>query len=256
MKTKVDFKGEVLTADLSKPIDISISTNTENSAVAWFTSNMKISPVINDRFIGSVRDGGDVNFRNILFNPHGNSTHTESVGHISKEVHSVHNILDKYHFVAQLITIQPIELDKELSEWEKKGDFQITIAEIKGKIKEGIEALVIRTNPNNNQKNTQNYNNTNWPYLSKEATEHIRKMGVKHLLIDLPSVDREQDGGRLISHRAFWNYPKEIDLKRTITELIYVDNTINDDLYLLNLSLANIVNDASPSRPILYKFLK
>ena len=81
-------------------------------------------------------------------------------------------------------------------------------------------------------------------------------MGVKHLLIDLPSVDREQDGGRLISHRAFWNYPKEIDLKRTITELIYVDNAINDDLYLLNLSLANIVNDASPSRPILYKFLK
>jgi kynurenine formamidase len=256
MKAKVNFNGELLTADLSRPLDISIPTNTENSSTAWFVSKMKISPVINDRFIGSVKDGGDVNFRNILFNPHGNSTHTESVGHISSEVHSVHNVLEKHHFIAQVITIEPITLETDLSQWEKKGDFQISIAEIKGKIKEGMEALIIRTSPNGELKKTQDHNNTNWPYLSKEATEHIRKKGIKHLLIDLPSVDREQDGGHLIAHRAFWNYPQQIDLKRTITELVYVANTINDDVYLLNLSLANIVNDASPSRPILYKLLK
>ena len=256
MMAKVNFNGEILTADLSKPIDISIPTDTENSSTAWFVSNMKISPVINARFIGSVKDGGDVNFRNILFNPHGNSTHTESVGHISKEVYSVHNVLEKYHFIAQLITIQPIVLEAELSRWEKKGDFQISISEIKDKIKAGVEALIIRTLPNSEHKTQQNYNNTNWPYLSKEATKYIRKMGVKHLLIDLPSVDREQDGGHLISHRAFWNYPQQVDIKRTITELIYVENKVTDDIYLLNLSLANIVNDASPSRPILYKLLK
>ena len=219
MKAKVNFNGELLTADLSMPLDISIPTNTENSSTAWFVSNMKISPVINDLFIGSVKDGGDVNFRNILFNPHGNSTHTESVGHISSEVHSVHNVLEKHHFIAQVITIEPITLETDLSQWEKKGDFQISIAEIKGKIKEGMEALIIRTSPNGELKKTQDHNNTNWPYLSKEATEHKRKKGIKHLLIDLPSVDREQDGGHLIAHRAFWNNPQQIDLKRTITEL-------------------------------------
>ena len=57
MKTIVKFNEQELAADLTKPIDISIPTNTKNSAVAWFVSKMKISPVINDRFIGSVKEG-------------------------------------------------------------------------------------------------------------------------------------------------------------------------------------------------------
>ena len=42
MKAKVNFNGEILTADLSEPIDISIPTDTENSSTAWFVSKMKI----------------------------------------------------------------------------------------------------------------------------------------------------------------------------------------------------------------------
>lgn len=255
MKTIVKFNEQQLAADLTKPIDISIPTNTENSAVAWFVSKMKISPVINDRFIGSVKQGGDVNFRNVFFNPHGNCTHTECVGHIGEKVYSVNDVLDKNHFIAQLITVNPILLKDDLSDWEKKGDYQITKALIEGEILKGVEALIIRTLPNE-QKQTKDYNNTNWPYLSKSAAQYIRDLGIKHLLIDLPSVDREQDGGALVSHRAFWNYPQEIDLKRTITELISIGDSINDGLFLLNLSVANIVNDASPSRPILYKLSK
>ena len=53
--------------------------------------------------------------------------------------------------------------------------------------------------------------------------------------------------------KAFWNYPSELDKKRTITELIGVPDEINDGIYLLNLSMANIENDASPSRPTIYK---
>ena len=115
MKTIVKFNEQELAADMTNPIDISIPTNTEDSAVAWFVSKMKISPVINDRFIGSVKDGGDVNFRNIFFNPHGNCTHTESVGHISEKVYSVNNVLEKNHFIAQLITVNPVLLIDDLS---------------------------------------------------------------------------------------------------------------------------------------------
>ena len=78
-------------------------------------------------------------------------------------------------------------------------------------------------------------------------------MGVKHLLIDLPSVDKEKDDGALLAHKAFWNIPKAPRLDATITEFIYVPDTIEDGTYLLNLMIAPFHNDATPSKPILYK---
>ena len=82
---------------------------------------------------------------------------------------------------------------------------------------------------------------------------------MKHLLIDLPSVDREQDEGKVLAHHAFWQYPDTIKKERldcTITELIFVDNTIKDGFYLLNLSIASFELDASPSKPILYSLIR
>ena len=73
------------------------------------------------------------------------------------------------------------------------------------------------------------------------------------MLIDQPSIDKEFDEGKLLAHRAFWNYPNEIDSKKTITELIGIPDHVEDGRYLLNLTLANIENDAVPSRPIIYK---
>ena len=100
------------------------------------------------------------------------------------------------------------------------------------------------------------YNNTNWPYLLPDLTSFLRNFGVKHLLIDQPSVDREQDGGELLAHKAFWNYPNTKDLERTITEFVAVPPKIKDGLFLLNLSFANVCNDASPSRPVVFKLEK
>ena len=135
----------------------------------------------------------------------------------------------------------------------KEGDFFIGIQQIKDKIKPNIQSLILRTQNNYNHLNEKTYNNTNWPYLSEETATYIRDCGIVHLLIDQPSVDKEFDGGKLLAHKAFWNYPNELDKKRTITELIGVPDEINDGIYLLNLSMANIENDASPSRPTIYK---
>ena len=74
-----------------------------------------------------------------------------------------------------------------------------------------------------------------------------------HLLIDMPSIDRESDEGKLEAHHAFWNYPANTQLHKTITEFIYVPNEINDGTYILNLQIAPFENDASPSKPVLYK---
>ena len=81
----------------------------------------------------------------------------------------------------------------------------------------------------------------------------IRELGVEHLLIDLPSVDKEKDDGKLLAHKAFWNFNSEVRLNATITEFIYVPDSITDGAYFLNLQVAPFENDASPSRPVLYK---
>jgi hypothetical protein len=65
--------------------------------------------------------------------------------------------------------------------------------------------------------------------------------GIQHLLIDLPSVDKEKDEGKLLAHKAFWNVTDVNDLnldarlEATITEMIYVPDNVADGSYLLNL---------------------
>jgi len=74
-------------------------------------------------------------------------------------------------------------------------------------------------------------------------------------LVDMPSVDREEDQGKLLAHHAFWNYPKQPRMHATITEMIYADSSIADGMYMLNLQVASFRNDAAPSRPVLYRLL-
>ena len=78
-------------------------------------------------------------------------------------------------------------------------------------------------------------------------------MGVKHLICDIPSVDRQDDGGKLLAHKAFFGVPEAPRLDATITELVYIPSNIEDGLYMLNLQIAAFQSDASPSRPVLYK---
>ncbi|MBL7884830.1 MAG: cyclase family protein [Bacteroidia bacterium] len=250
MVTKITHKGGSFIADLSKPIDISIPLRTgEENVNAWYVQPMIIEPVKSGDWVGDVKQGGSVNFRNIFFNPHGNGTHTECVGHISKEDYSINQCLKKFFFIAELITILPDELEN--------GDKIITKKHIENCIEnKRPEALIIRTLDNHISKINKHYSNTNPAYLSEEAAKYIDSLNVDHLLIDLPSVDREEDGGKLLAHHAFWQYPHNTKLERTITEMIYVPNTIFDGTYLLNIQIASFENDASPSKPVLYQLNK
>ena len=97
------------------------------------------------------------------------------------------------------------------------------------------------------------YFNIHWLYLDHRAAAFLRDLGVQHLLIDLPSVDKEKDDGALLAHKAFWNIPQGPRKNATITEFVYVNDTINDASYVLNLQVAPFENDAAPSRPVLYE---
>lgn len=241
--------------ETDEPLDISIPMveGAENLR-AWYVDPPRMEPVRANGFVGAVEEGGAVNFRNIFFNPHGHGTHTECLGHITKVVYSVNDVLTKFMCKAQVISIKPeIIHNKEYNEQ----DLVITKEQLdQVKWDESIEALIIRTIPNQDQKTHKDYSATNPPYLSLDCLETIDSLGIKHLLIDLPSVDRESDGGKLEFHHGFWKVPHNPDHERTITELIFVENTIEDGTYILELQMAPFVNDASPSRPVLYKIKK
>ncbi|MDC9721796.1 MAG: cyclase family protein [Urechidicola sp.] len=249
MKIKLRTNNQEHTIDLSKPIDISIELSASIENVnAWYLDAPKISPVIVDNWVGNVAQGGAVNFNNIAFNPHAHGTHTECIGHITKEFYNINDSLKTFFFMAELISITP--------EIQENKDAVITKNQVVEALqKNRPEALIIRTLPNVESKKSKQYSNTNPTYLTKECAEYIKEIGVKHLLIDLPSVDKEKDEGKLEAHKAFWNFDGAQRLDATITEFIYVDSQIRDGNYLLNLQIAPFKNDATPSKPILYKMM-
>ncbi|MCK8142771.1 cyclase family protein [Flavobacterium sp. I-SCBP12n] len=252
MIVTLEHKNKTLKVDLSKPIDISIPlTNTDENPIAWYIEKPEIEPVVFGEWIGSVKKGASTNFNTIFFNPHGHGTHTECLGHITKEFYSINKALKQFFFLAELVTVDP-EL---LGEDRIISKSQIEKA-LNGKIP---EAIIIRSLPNEILKKSKKYSNTNPPYLSEEAACYICENGIQHLLIDLPSVDKEKDEGKLLAHKAFWNVKdtqnlnSDARMEATITEMIYVTDAIQDGSYLLNLQIVSFENDASPSKPILYK---
>ncbi len=252
MKATIEHNGATFTVDLSQPIDISIPlTNNEQNPIAWYIDKPVIEPVKMGDWVGKVSEDSSTNFNNIFFNPHGHGTHTECLGHITRNFYSVNQALKQFFFTAELVSVQPEEQGEDLV---------ITKLQIE-KALEGKtpEALIIRTLPNTLDKKSKNYSNTNPPYIEEAAAVYIRECGIKHLLIDLPSVDREQDEGKLLAHKAFWNVKDVNSLNAdarhdaTITEMVFIKDEVKDGSYLLNLQIASFENDASPSKPILYK---
>lgn len=235
--------------DLSKPLDISIPLKASKSNVnAWYIEEPKIEPVQDGEWIGSVSKGASVNFNNIQFNPHAHGTHTECVGHITETVHSVNKNLKQFFFLAELVTVAPELIEDDFVISKKQLQFAF------GNKKR--DAIVIRTIPNTKEKKSKQYAHTNWVYFQEDAIQFLVKMGIKHLLVDLPSVDKEKDEGALVAHKAFWNFDGKIRMDCTITEFIYVSNKIKDGTYFLNLQIAPFENDASPSKPVLYQLLE
>jgi len=246
MISTIEHNGKTFRANLSSPIDISIPLKEEQQphVSAFYLPDIRYQAAESGSFVGSVERGGSCNVNNIYFSPHGNGTHTECIGHITREKYSVNDCLKEFFFVAQLITITPGQSGEDKAVSREQLQKQIGNHQ--------PEALLIRTLPNDESKKAKNYSGTNPPYIHHDAAALACELGIKQLLIDLPSMDKEHDGGKLLAHRAFWNYPANPRIHSTITELIYVPSSVEDGMYLLNLQVASFDNDASPSRPLLF----
>lgn len=250
--TAVEINGRTVTFDETAAIDISIPLRFDGPQPSAYGVEPATSVACEyGDLVGDTRRGGSCNFERITLIPHCNGTHTECVGHITHQRISVRECLKDLLIPAILISVEPANID---------GDLVIDLDSVEKGVRdlEG-SALIVRTLPNDDSKLIRSYDESNIPpYFSTESMEFIAGR-FKHLVVDLPSIDRLYDEGKLTDHRIFWKVkPGSFEKGRytrvssTITELAYVPNKAEDGAYLLNLQIAPFESDAVPSRPVLF----
>ncbi|MEO7674745.1 MAG: cyclase family protein [Pyrinomonadaceae bacterium] len=275
MSAPIQINGIQYEIDIDNQIDISIPLNFNGPQPNAYGVERALSKACKyGDLVGDTRRGGSCNFEQYTFITHCSGTHTECVGHITHERISVRDCLRDVFIPAVLVSVSP--------EWTGSSDDLVISADsIAAALSEpralatGLlstqppaaaggsdKALIVRTLPNDDSKLTREYGDVIPPYISTDAMRYIVDCGFKHLLVDMPSVDRVFDEGKLSNHRIFWNVDEgsfeineETRLNSTITELIYVPIDVEDGEYFLNLQIAPFAADASPSRPLLFKLI-
>jgi kynurenine formamidase len=250
----------------SGPIDISIPLQFNGTQPNAFGVPPATSEAcVSGDLVGDTRRGGSCNFESYTLIPHCNGTHTECVGHITNERISVRDCLRDVLVNCAVISVagEPGDTTGEgYSMPFASADTVITRRGLEAALKgsSAPEAVVVRTRPNDESKLSRRYVDEIPPYFTSEAMRWLVEQGVRHLLVDLPSIDRLYDEGRLSNHRVFWNVdPGSFETSpktrtnATITELIYVPDSVEDGPFLLNLQIAPFATDASPSRPLLFR---
>ena len=261
MKAIIDLDSKKFQVDFSKGEDVSIPLNFNgNQPNTYDVPKANAKPYSDNNFIGDTRKGGPCNFETFNLTPHCNGTHTECIGHITEKRISIIESLKEEFVPSFLITINPGKTIENYVPKLMPEDLVISKQNLKDKLENisstFLKALIIRTTPNDEHKKTRDYMKTPSCFFTIEAMDYIVSLGVKHLLVDMPSVDRLFDDGILTAHNKFWETEEKKlnnnSKHKTITEMIFVPNNILDGKYLLNLQIAPFVSDASPSRPIIY----
>lgn len=268
MILSVEINNRRYEIDWENALDISIPLDFNQAQPnAYSVESATSEPYETGNLIGDTRRGGSCNFEQIKFVPHCNGTHTESIGHLTDERISIHESLKDTFIRAALVSVEietaaesdetyPIELDRK--------DKLITRRALENALPNSddawLDALIVRTLPNADDKKSRVYAGNDAPFFSTEAMNFLAEKNIKHLLFDAPSIDRADDAGKLSNHRIFWNVradSRQLSLssfpQRTITEMIFVADEIEDGAYLLNLQIAAFVSDAAPSRPRLFR---
>ena len=266
--------GENYQINPTKPLDISIPLHFNGRQPnAYGVEKATSKPCGAGDLVGDTRRGGSCNFEQIKLIPHCNGTHTECVGHITHERISVRDCLKDAFVPATLVSVKPEIAGKTRETYAvelNETDQLITRDSIEKALRQNSKlkiqnskSLIVRALPNDESKLSKTYLEEVPPFFSTEAMRFIAQTDVKHLLVDLPSIDRIFDEGRLSNHRIFWNVEQgafeaneNSMTDNTITEFIFVPDEIGDGNYLLNLQIAPFASDASPSRPILFEILK
>jgi arylformamidase len=271
LKARIDLHGLELVTDLSRPIDLAIDQDFSDTQPRHFGAPAAdTQPFSVPGFSGSVARGASCNCNVITLIPHCNGTHTECVGHLTTERLDAHRQVPQGLLPALLTTIEPVDAPtvrdapaETTDPAPQPGDRLITRRALEHNWPTTPllqpRAIVIRTLPNDAGKTRRDYTDSTPPYLSREAAQFLVERGIEHLVIDLPSIDRAHDEGRLTAHRVFFGLPRGStalsEAQRpgaTVTELAFIPDEVKDGLYLLQIQAPTLGGDAVPSRPLLY----
>jgi arylformamidase len=284
LKARITVGHREIGIDLSKPISLAIGLDFSELQPRHFGAPAATSlPFSVPGFSGSVAQGASCNCQVLTLNPHCNGTHTECVGHLTRERADAYKIIPPGLVPTLLLSIEPNDAaasGETTAPVPQRGDRLISRRSLQERWREiasgpsalaagmarqdatAFEArgLVIRTLPNRPEKRHQDYSNQTPPYLSREAAEWLVERGIEHLVVDLPSIDRAHDEGRLTAHRIFFGLPRESAVlseatraSSTVTELAYIPDALVDGQYMLELQAPALAGDAVPSRPLLYR---
>lgn len=268
MILSVQISDRIYKIDSDNPRDISISLDFNGEQPnAFGVEKATATACETGDFVGDTRRGGSCNFERIKFIPHCNGTHTECVGHVTNRRISVTDCLREAFIPATLISVEPknaLRTDETYAVGLSEQDKFITKISLENALRNAdadfLEGLIVRLLPNDDSKMRRDYMENPPPFFSAEAINFIVEKRVKHLVVDIPSIDRAFDEGKLSNHRIFWNVKagefetNEASLiSNTITEMAFAPDSIEDGSYLLNLQIAAFTADAAPSRPLIFK---
>ncbi len=228
--------------------DLSIAISDSEFPNAFHLPDARFEPFRVGTFVGSIEEGGPVRCDVVTLAPHGNGTHTECIGHVAGKRYVLKDCLRDLFVHARLITVPLREAPS--------GDRLVMAPDLRSALTEHVPAVVIRTTPNDMSKRTRLWSGSNPAYMELEAMQYLHELGVQHVLIDLPSVDREEDSGALAAHKMFWQWPHAPRPERTITEMIFVADEIPDGDYLLMFNAPAFDGDAAPSRPCIFPLVQ
>ncbi|MBW4049978.1 MAG: cyclase family protein [Proteobacteria bacterium] len=267
MKARLEGERRELCVDLEHPLDLSIELDFEGPQPRHFGAPRAAArPYSAPGFSGSVAGGASCNCQSITLIPHCNGTHTECAGHLTREPLHAQRIVPRELLPALLLTAVPVPSGRtrESSDPPPHAEDRLVTrsalqAAWPAQPPFDPRAVVIRTLPNEPARRTRDYSDMTPPYLTLEAAEYLIERGIEHLVVDLPSIDRTHDEGRLTAHRLFFGLPPGSSAlasaarsRCTITELAYIADEADDGPYFLQLQVPAINGDAVPSRPLLY----
>ena len=268
MQARIHLDGRELSIDLSRPVDLALELDFSGAQPRHFGAPRASSrPFAARGFKGSVARGAGCNCELITFIPHCNGTHTEGVGHLTRERFDAYRVTPAGLLAALLVSVTPEPAAGEGSDpMPQAQDRLITQRSLErawpAHTPFAPRALIIRTLPNTPDKRVRDYSAQTPPYLSRQAAELLVARGILHLIVDVPSVDRAHDEGRLTAHHVFFGLPRGAvhaeDAGRssaTITELAYIPEAVADGACLLALQVPAFSGDAVPSRPLLYPLI-
>ena len=257
MKILIKDNNNSYSIDQSFGESISIPYNYNGDQPNFYNAPQgKAQPMQQDGFLGVLSKGKGCNVMNIEQNIHCTGTHTECAGHILSNSVSINDVLNHEYFYTKLITVSPIpssQSDESYHCSRDDKDMVITNKMINGKIPKNSLGLIIRTSPNSTLKMNKKYNSLNTPFFTSNAIQYINDYGIRHLVVDTPTIDRYDDGGTLGNHHLF--FEKKPPFKKTITEMAYIDDKIKDGKYLMTIEIPPMVLDAAPSRPFIFKLM-